>query len=60
MATGRAATRADRRAIMAKGQKRSGREPKKPKQQKPKALATAHSTTPQDLIKTPAQKAEAK
>lgn len=45
---------------MAKGQKRSGREPKKPKQQKPKVLATAHSTTPHDLIKTPAQKAESK
>jgi hypothetical protein len=43
--------------MMAKGQKRSGREPKKPKQQKPKVPATAHhGTAPQDLIKQPEAK----
>ena len=31
---------------MAKGQKRSGREPKKPKQDKPKAAATSRSPFP--------------
>jgi hypothetical protein len=46
---------------MAKGQKRSGREPKKkPKEHPTKAPATAHTTTAQDLIKQPGQKADAK
>jgi hypothetical protein len=47
---------------MAKGQKRSGREPKKkPKEHPTKAPAgAAHSTTAQDLIKQPAQKADTK
>ena len=31
------------RTEMAKGQKRSGREPKKPKQDKPKAMAASRS-----------------
>jgi hypothetical protein len=34
---------AKREAVMAKGQKRSGREPKKPKKEKPKPPATTKS-----------------
>ena len=47
---------------MAKGQKRSGREPKKkPKDHTTKAPAAGtHTTTAQDLIKQPGQKADAK
>jgi hypothetical protein len=47
---------------MAKGQKRSGREPKKkPKDHTTKvAPGGTHSTTAQDLIKQPTQKADTK